>query len=175
MNSFDTSFPFVNLFRKQLLICLTSFMVLVVHNALAMFLLGHVHCCIRKRKNATLFSIWWCQANLSTIDFLPGFSKLMQSFDLEDSYNLKAFCIKISCGDFSFQKLKIDPNCFYHLWYSMPGKGTLWDHDHLKFKVAQNWLFLLIFISFEHLYAQFESEVLSSWKLLNFHLNQVLK
>ena len=69
MNSFDTSFPFVNLFRKQLLICLTSFMVLVVHNALAMFLLGHVHCCIRKRKNATLFSIWWCQANLSTIHF----------------------------------------------------------------------------------------------------------
>ena len=69
MKSFDTSFSFVNLFRKQLLICLTPFMVLVVHNALAMFLLGHVHCCIRKRKNATLFSIWWCQANLSTIDF----------------------------------------------------------------------------------------------------------
>ena len=42
--------------REELLICLTIFMVLMVHNALAMFLLGYVHC-IRKRKNATLFSI----------------------------------------------------------------------------------------------------------------------
>ena len=75
MNSFDASFPFVNLFREELLICLTSFMVVMVHNALAMFLLGHVHCCIRKRKNATLFSIWWCQANLSTIDFFTRLFK----------------------------------------------------------------------------------------------------
>ena len=59
--------------REELLICLTIFMVLMVHNALAMFLLGYVHCCIRKRKNATLFSIWWCQANLSTIYFYQAF------------------------------------------------------------------------------------------------------
>ena len=79
--------------------------------------------------------------------FLPGFLKLMQSFDLEDSYNLKALCIKMSCGDFSFQKTKIDPNCFYHLWYSMPGKGTLWDHNHLKFKVlAQNYFSFDLYI-----------------------------
>ena len=39
--------------------------------------------------------------------FLPDFSKLMQSFSLEDSCNLKALCIEISCGDFSFQKLII--------------------------------------------------------------------
>ena len=57
INSLSASFPFVNLFREELLICLTTFMVLMVHNALAMFLHGYVHCCIRKRKNATLFSI----------------------------------------------------------------------------------------------------------------------
>ena len=116
MNSFETTFPFVNLFRKQLLICLTSFMVLVVHNALAMFLLGHVHCCIRKRKKCHIvFNLMMPSKLQHHRFFLPGFSKLMQSFDLEDSYNLKALCIKISCGDFSIQKLKIDPNCFYHL------------------------------------------------------------